>query len=110
MMADLMSDHVGIGKVAASSHTALHVLKERGVQIDLLVLRTIEWSHGRASKAAGGTGRAREQDQYRLPVGAICLLRQDLRPDILGLAEDPRHEPAHPIIRRPGRSLARLAG
>src|SRR5262249_38745404 len=59
VMADLMSDHVGLRELArlaagvASIKASFHFLEERGVQINHAVIWTVEWPHGGLSSAAG---------------------------------------------------------
>ena len=59
VVADLVGDDVGVGEVALHAELLLHLLEERGVEIDLLVERAVERPHrglGRAAAAAGAAG------------------------------------------------------
>src|SRR5262245_58263864 len=68
MVADLVSNHVGLRELAAlasdvaAAETLLDILKERGVEIDLLIVRAIEWTHGGRGKPACRLRSAREHD------------------------------------------------
>ncbi len=58
VMADLVSDHVSLGELArliarASAELRLKVAEERGVEIDTLIARAIERTHGRLREGAG---------------------------------------------------------
>src|SRR5262245_4379045 len=56
VVVDLVRDHVGLGELAAfassiaAAETSLEVLKECGVEIDLPIVWTIEWTHGGLGK------------------------------------------------------------
>ena len=65
VMTNLMRDHIGFrelaGFAAAAVEAHLHVLEERGVEIDALIGRTIERPHRRLRETAGGLSRSIEQ-------------------------------------------------
>src|SRR5215467_1550990 len=106
VVADLVRDHVGLRELAAlasdlaAAETPLDVLKECGVEIDLLVVRTIERSHGGRGIAAGRARGAGEHHQRRRPVG-LARPREDLAPLRFGAAEHRRNEFLHLIGRQP---------
>ena len=78
MMADLMRNHISLRKVAgliltlqfrlillaANAHLRTHILKESGIDIDLLVCRAIERPHRRLRRAAAGIDCAAEHHQF----------------------------------------------
>src|SRR3954471_8790873 len=75
MVSDLVRDHIGLGELAAlasdlaAAETSLEVLEERGVEIDLPIVRTIERSHRglrEPARRARGTGK---HDQRRRLIG-----------------------------------------
>src|SRR5687767_4795728 len=55
VMADLVRDHIGLGKFAglagATAEALLDLAKKRSVQIDAPVRRTVEWPHRRLRNA-----------------------------------------------------------
>ena len=97
-----MRDDVGLGELAAlapdvtATETPLEILKEGGVEIDLLVVRAIERAHGGLGEAARRTRRAGEHDERRRLVG-FPGYREDLFPLDLRASEHGRYEFAHLI-------------
>ena len=53
VVANFMRDHVGVGEIATAAEFALHVTKERRVEINLLVGGAIKRPHCRLRCAAG---------------------------------------------------------
>src|SRR5712691_5029593 len=106
VVTDLVGDHVSLGELArlavvAAAEPALQVAEERRVEIDPLVVGTIERPHGGARGAAGRARRAGEHHQRRWPV-APALLLQQVPPYRLGAAEHGRHELAGAVAWRAG--------
>src|SRR6516162_1165757 len=101
-MADLVRDHIGLGELAAlapdiaATETPLEILKECGVEIDLLVVRTVERTHGRLGKPACRARGAREHDERRRLV-SFPSLRKDLLPLDFRASEHGRYELTHLI-------------
>jgi hypothetical protein len=99
-----MRNHVGLGKLTglAADITAAKagrdLIEKRGVEIDLLVRRTIKRSHGalRHSAATRLCGAAVE-DQNRRAV-SLAVSGKDLLPLHLGAAEHLAHEAAHVVL------------
>src|SRR6266545_4072758 len=92
-MAHLVRDHVGLRKLAslaadiAAAEARRDLIEERGVEINLLVGRTVERSHGAARfSAATGLRRAAIEHQHGRAIGS-ALLGEDLLPLQLGAAE-----------------------
>ena len=105
VVADLVGDDVGVGEVTLHAELLLHLLEERRVEIDLLVERAVERPHrglGRAAAAAGAAGVEHHGGRAVLAPG---LVRQDLLPDVLGVAED-RGGEAAALVRGLGLALA----
>src|SRR5262245_13016739 len=102
MMADLVGDHVGLCELAAfasdvaAAEALLDILKERGVEIDLLIIRTIEWTHGGRGKPACRLRGAGVHDERRWLVGfpGAC---EDLLPLDFRAPEHSGHELPHLI-------------
>src|SRR5262245_1281247 len=100
VMTDLVRDHVGLRELAAlapdlaAAETPLEILKERGVEIDLMVDRTVERPHGGLGGPAGRARGAGEHDQGRRLVG-FPRLREYLFPFRLGASQHGGHELAH---------------
>ena len=106
VMADLMRDHIGFrelaGLAAAAVEAHLHVVEERGVEIDALVARTIERPHGGAGKAAAAVAfDAAVEHQARRPVAVTARL-EDVAPDVLGIADNGGDKIAGAVARRAG--------
>jgi hypothetical protein len=68
-------DHVGLRKLTAlasdiaTTEAPFDILEEIGIEVDLLIVRTIERTHRRLRKTAVGVCSAGEHDQRRWPVG-----------------------------------------
>src|SRR6266571_1852717 len=106
VVTDLVGDHVSLGELArlavvAAAKSALQVAEERRVEIDPLVVGTIERPHGGARGAAGRARRAGEHHQRGRPV-APALLLQQIPPYRLGAPEHGRHELAGAVAWRAG--------
>src|SRR5689334_25375307 len=96
--------YIGLGELAgavgrAGVEAVPHLVEELGVEIDLLVVWAIERPHRRLRRAAGRHRAAAEQDEPRRLVARARLL-EDLRPGVLGRAQDLRHEPPGFVARR----------
>jgi hypothetical protein len=70
MMANLVSDHIGLGELTAlaanvaSVETLFKILEEACVEINLLVQRTVERADGGLRKPASGSGRSRKHTSF----------------------------------------------
>src|ERR1043165_1809175 len=113
VMPDLVRDHVSLRELAraradiAAAEAPLEVAEERRIEIDLLVGRAIERTHGRLCHAALiGARRAGEHHQRRFAITLAALL-EGLRPHHVRTAQHARDELAHVVAR--GAGLARLA-
>lgn len=87
MVADLMGDNIGLGKVAWCLETIFQFVEKGKVDIDLLVTGTVEGASGRLGQAAGRFHRIAKEDQMRLLVGLSLLLEQG-RPGCFGISEN----------------------
>src|SRR5262252_148236 len=106
VMTDLVGDHIGLRKLAglalAAAEAALDLAEERGVQIDLLVLRTVERPHGALRDAAARRlGLALVEDKHRLAIGLAVAL-EDVGPLCVDVAEDRGDESADIVARLAG--------
>ncbi len=115
-MADLVRDHIGLGEfarlAAAAAEARLHIVEERGVEIDALVGRAIKRTHRRLREAAAALLAAAIEPQVRR---AILPSRagKNFAPGILGIAEHGGNEIAGVVARpagAPGVRLDRAAG
>jgi hypothetical protein len=85
VMADLMGDHVSLRELAglaadvAGSEPSLEILEERGVEVNLAIVRTVEWPHGGLSEPAGRARDAGKHHKGRRLVG-LAVLRENLLP------------------------------
>src|SRR5262249_24293004 len=101
-VADLVRDHIGLGELAAlasdltATETPLEILKECGVEIDLLVVRTVERTHGRLGKPARRARCAGEHDERRRLV-SFPSSRKDFLPLDFSASEHGRYELPHLI-------------
>src|SRR5689334_12174966 len=106
MMPDLVCDHISLGKLArsaadvAAAKARRDLIEERRVEIDLLVGRTVERSHGalRFSTATRVCGAAIE-NEHRRAIGP-AVPGEDLLPLQFGATEHFAHEAAHLVLRR----------
>ena len=113
-MADLVGDHIGLREparraVRAGAELALHIVEERGVEIDALIARAVERPHRRFGKGARRRLGAGEQPQFRRVIGPPAG-GEDFRPAILGVAEHQRDELAGRVGRRSRRDRRGVAG
>jgi hypothetical protein len=53
MMADLVRNDVRLREIARRTEPRIEIVEEGEVEIDLLILLTVEGTHGRLSEAAG---------------------------------------------------------
>src|ERR1700730_1525008 len=101
VMTDFVGDHVSLGELAglavvAAAEPALQIAEERRVEIDPLVVRTIERPHGGARRAAGRARRAGKNHEGGRPIPPPLLLQQ-VPPHHLGAAEHGGNELAGAI-------------
>src|SRR5262245_32746629 len=68
VMADLVRQHVRLGKVARSPEAPAQLVVEPEIDVDLLVARTVERSGRRLGESAGRSYRVAKQDQLRMSV------------------------------------------
>src|SRR5262249_12048787 len=107
-MADLVRDHIGLRKLArpaadvAAAETRRDLIEERGVEVDLLIGRAVERSHGALrGSTATCVRRAAIENQHGCAV-ELAILGEDLLPLQFGAAEHLAHEAAHVVLRRAG--------
>src|SRR4051812_43116518 len=105
VMSDFVRDHIGLRELAAlaadlaAAETPLEVLEERGVEIDLAVVGTVERTHRGLRESACRAGGAREHDQRGRLVG-LAGGGEDLLPLHFRASEHGGNELAHLIGRR----------
>ena len=104
MVADLVGDHIGLGKIAGRAEPLAELVVEGEVDVELVVVRAVERPDRRRRRAATRRGLPAEEDERRRLVGLAHAL-EDRRPGILGIAEDRGDELALLVGGR-----ARLAG
>src|SRR3954462_12267863 len=92
MMPDFMGHHISLGELAGRAETASQFTEKIQVQIDLLILRTVEGSGGRLGGAAAGIRVIAEKHQLRMTVAGAPLLRKDAIPSLLRVVEHERNE------------------
>ena len=82
-MTDLVSNHVGLGKVARRTESLLEFLEEREVEVEFLVEWAVERSHRGLADAARGFRLPAEHHHRRWRV----LATEQFAPGLLGLCE-----------------------
>src|SRR5499427_2801541 len=108
-MADLIGDHVGLRELTglaagvAGAEASLEILKERGVEINLAVVRTVERTHSGLREPAGRARGAGEHHECGRLVG-LAVLCENFLPLCLRASEHGRHELSHLIRGRSGLS------
>src|SRR5262249_4172993 len=113
VVADLMRDHISLGEFAgvavrAAAELVLQVVVECDVEIDALIVRAVERSHGRARETATALLGAAEQAQRWRMIGATAG-SENFLPGVFGIAEHQRHELAGRIVRCAGGNRRRRA-
>src|SRR5262249_49135846 len=104
VVADLVRNHVGLGELAAlapdvaAAETPLEILKERGIEIDLPIVRAVEGTHSGLGKATCRARGAGEHDQRRALVG-FAGLRENLFPLDFRASKHGRYKFTHLIGR-----------
>ncbi len=88
VVTDLMSDYIGLGKLAGGCELPLEFVEEAEVEIDFLIARTIERSGGAVGLAAGGRCRIAEKNQLGVAVLTVGLCRENLGPIGLNVVEN----------------------
>ena len=102
MMAHLVGDDVGLGKVARCAQPAFHRFVKTQVDVDPLIRRTVEGADCGALYAARRLDPVAEQHQLGFTVGAT-LLAEEFRPHLLGVRQHDGHELAELVLwRLPG--------
>ena len=109
VMADLVSDDIGISEITAGPHFRRHLLEEVGVQINPAIIGAIERAHRRLRAAAARARAASVEHEtglgipLPLPVADELprLLGQNLAPDLLVGREDAGGELAEIILNGP---------
>src|SRR5262245_22558380 len=79
VMTDFMSDNVGFGEVAGSLEPIAQVSEKAHVEIDLLVIWTIERSHCGLTEPARRFDGSAKEDKFRRRIGSACL-SEDVAP------------------------------
>src|SRR5499426_3536413 len=106
-MTDLVGDDVGLRELAplaagrAAAEARLDLAEERRVEVDLLIVGTIERTHRGLGGSAGRPRGAREHDQRRRAIGHAAAA-QYLGPAVFGVAQHRGHELPHLIVGRTG--------
>ncbi len=87
-MAEFVRQYIGLRELARRAKAAAQLVEEAEIDIDLLILGTIERARGGFRAAASGFGVIAEQHEFRVVVLHAGLLRQELRPSVLHVVED----------------------
>src|SRR5438270_10074188 len=87
VVADFMRDDISLGELARRMEAGLHLLEKREIEVHLLVIRTIEWTGGRAGEPAGRGDPAGVEHEFRFDIG-LTATAEYLLPDVLGVGDD----------------------
>src|SRR5215831_5321009 len=113
VMPDLVGNHVGFRELArlaagiAGAKPPLQVLKEGRIEINLAIVRTVEWPHSGLCEAAARSCYAGKHNESRRLIG-LAGLRKDLLPLRFGAAEHGGYELRHLVRGGARASLLRL--
>src|SRR3569833_260796 len=86
VMAKLMGHNIGLGKVASVAAEALELLPEGQIDVDLLILGTIERARGGLRRPASRAGYVAVENQLGVAVLA-AVGGEDLCPRVLSVIE-----------------------
>ena len=92
MMSDLVRDDVGLGEVTGGAEALFEIAVESQVDVDLLIERAIEGTHGRLGKPAVGLHGVGEEHELGVPV-AFATLGKPRMPGTLDIIEDDYFRP-----------------
>ena len=90
-MAQFVSDDVGLRKLARRAEAAVQLVEKAEVNVNLLVVGAVERSGGGFCSTAAGLRCVAEEHQLGMAIVGVSLLRQDLRPGVLGVVQNERH-------------------
>src|SRR4029079_19266493 len=99
VMANLVGDDIGLREIALYAEAVLQLLVEVEVNINLLVVGTVEGTHCRHAGAAGRADRYRIEHELRLAIG-VAVLAEDVLPDVLGVGEHHADELPEVVLAR----------
>ncbi len=86
MMPDFMGDHIGLCEITRCAEALLELVEEVRIEVNLLVERAVEWTHGGlggAAARASATG-IEGQDRGRI---TLAMLSENVAPHFLGRPE-----------------------
>jgi len=88
VMADLMSDDVGLSELAGRTEAVAQFVEEAEIQINLFVFGAIKGADGFTSEAATGSGSIAKENQPGVVVRSAGGLREDVVPVALDIVEN----------------------
>ena len=86
MMTNFVRDYVGCGKITRRAESGLQLLKERQIDIELLISGAVERTHRGTGAATGRTNLIPEQHERRFAI-LSPELGEDLAPLIFGFRQ-----------------------
>src|ERR1700687_2735919 len=92
VMTQFVRENISLRKLARRAEPPVQLIEKAQVNVNLLILRTIEGTRGGPSDAASGLSVIAEKHQLGVSIGSTGLLRQKLRPRLLRVIEYERHE------------------
>jgi len=106
-MAYLVRNDVRLGKITLRLEFAFKLTEKGKIEIELFVAGAIEWAGDGYRIAARRLRLVTKKHRLGRAVSYICLLRQNLRPNVLGTAHDRTRELFVCIARGRGRIAGR---
>src|SRR5437879_6333843 len=88
MMPDLMRQNIGLRESSGRAEASLQFIVKTQVDINLLVVRTVERPGRGLCHAAGGIDRIAEEHELGMAVRRSSLLLKDLGPRALRVVEN----------------------
>lgn len=87
VVANFVSDHVGLGEFAGSAELIFQFVEEAEIEINLFVAGTVKRAGGRLREAASGIDAAAIQNKF-----CMAIIRNDLCPGVLHVVKHERDE------------------
>src|ERR1051325_10800211 len=97
-MSHLMGNDVCLREIPGRAEAPAQFVEERQIEINLVVVGTVERSDGGRAHSAGRSYGAAEQDEAGLPI-LVSQFRQHSFPGVLGIREDHGRKSAQLVLR-----------
>jgi hypothetical protein len=90
-MANLVGEHVSLREISGCAKAVFQFVVEAKIDVDFLIQRAIERSHGGLGEATAGAYRVSKQDKLSVAV-LLSEFGQFAAPSVLHIVEDERDE------------------